>query len=813
MALKWFHKLLLLPLLLMSFAVASQSEEEAAYRNAMVLCDRGRWNEAGPYIDAALQRFQGSDADAVWGLRALRGKVLIARNDPKAAIVALTPALPRRLARSDIEVRRLTYLAGAQYRVMNDAAAEALLIRAEKLARTQHHRTITEVLLYRATFEYHRKRYVDAVRYARASAASARRYRQPNDQIRAMTTGAIVLTEQEHYDEAIDLELKQLDLARTSGAESTIVKVEGNLAWAYLLIGDIENASTLLSHATPLAKKLAAEYDLITLLNLAGDIARRQGDKETALHNYAESLPIARKVNHRDLADFTANLATAQLEVGDLGAARRTNGEASALARDRGDQTQLLRTVVIDARIDAASGQLDSAVEKAQRVLISAKTRPWQRWEAEARLAQFHVAANRGADANEHFRRAIETADEARSDVKSDEIRLSFGTLVREIYDDYVFFLLGAGRVAEALTVAEMSRVQSLADALDGGSRPRHTDLKRLARDHHAVLLSYWLTPKRSYVWTITPSSIEGTALPPAAAIEQKVDSYSRELVSLRSSTASVAHGAELYDMLVAPVIKRIPKGSRVIIVPDGRLHAFNMETLVEPATRHYWIDSVTIETAGSLELLNRTQSASLPDSMLLVGDPPSAGAEFPRLTKAAEEIGFVQKHFGLACTTLQGAQATPNAYKSSNPGLRRYIHFVAHGMATRQRPLDSAVILARDGDSYKLYARDIIKQKLQARLVTISSCHGAGTRAYTGEGLVGLAWAFLHAGAHQVIAALWEVNDNATPQLMDDLYAGIRAGQDPATALRNAKLNLIHGRSVFRHPKYWAPFVLYSGS
>jgi CHAT domain-containing protein len=198
---------------------------------------------------------------------------------------------------------------------------------------------------------------------------------------------------------------------------------------------------------------------------------------------------------------------------------------------------------------------------------------------------------------------------------------------------------------------------------------------------------------------------------------------------------------------------------------------------------------------------------------MLLVGDPPSAGAEFPRLFKAAEEMNLVQKHFVAACTTLKGTHATPTAYKSARPDLQGYIHFVTHGIATRQRPLDSAVILAPDGDSYKLYARDIIKQKLHARLVTISSCHGAGTRAYTGEGLVGLAWAFLHAGAHQVIAALWEVNDNATPKLMDDLYAGIRAGEDPATALRNAKLKLIHGKSVFRYPRYWAPFVLYSGS
>jgi CHAT domain-containing protein len=813
MALRWFHKALLVPMLLVSFAARPQSDEEAAYREAALLSDQGNWREAGPYIDAALQRFQGSDNDAVWRLRVLRGRVLTARNDPSAAITILTQPLPRRLTGSDIEVHRLTYLAGAHYRLMHDAIAEALLARAEKLARKHQPRTITDVLLYRASFEFHRKRYADAIRYARASAAVARADHQPSAQINAMTTWAVVLTEQEHYDEAITLELKQLDLARTSGGESTIEKVEGNLAWAYESIGDLENASALLDHAIPLAKKIEADYDLITLFNLAGDVARLRGDKGMSLHYYAESLPIARKVHHRDLADFTANLAAAQLAVADLQSARQTNTEASTLARERGDQTQLLRTVLIDARIDAASGQLDSAVEKAQRVLSSPRTRPWQRWEAEARLAQFHVAAKRVQDADEHFRRAIATATEARNDVKSDELRLSFGSLVREIYDDYIFFLIRSGRVAEALTVAEVSRTQSLADALDVGPRSEPTDLQRVAREHHAVLLSYWLTSKRSYVWTVTPNSTEITELPPAEAIEQKIDAYSREIVALRGTNTSLAHGAELYDILVAPVSKRIPKGARVVIVPDGRLDAFNMETLVDPVTHRYWIETVTIEAAGSLQLLGHTKGAALGDSMLLVGDPPTASAEFPRLRKAAEEISLVQKHFVPACTTLRGPQATPDAYKSAKPELRAYIHFVAHGIASRLRPLESAVVLANDGGSYKLYARDIIKQKLHARLVTISSCHGAGTRAYTGEGLVGLAWAFLHAGAHQVIAALWEVDDNATPKLMDDLYANIRAGQDPATALRNAKLKLIVSHGVFRQPKYWAPFVLYSGS
>jgi CHAT domain-containing protein len=812
MAQKWFHRLLLLPVLLATFAAAPESEENA-YRQAFLLCERGDWSAAAPYIDAALERFHGSDKDAVWGLVVLRGKVFIGLNDAVSAIEALPTALPARLVHSDIEVRRLAYLATANYREKHYAIAKALLVRAERIARAYQPRTLSEVLLYRASFEYARKQQSETLRYERAAVAVARRYGQSAIEIKAISTLALVLTEQQHYDEAIDLGLHQLELARASGAESTIEKVEGNLAWAYESIGDLENASILLNHAIPLATKLGADHDLIAWLNLSGDVARMRGDKAGALRFYEQGLTIARKATHRDIADFTANLATAQLEDGDPRSARLTNDEASSLARAQDDKKLMLRALLIEARIDAASGQLDAAVQKAQRVLESKETTIWQRWEAEARLAQFYVAANRVAEADEHFRRAIDTAAEARKDVKSDEHRLPFGALVREVYDDYVFFLMSDKRVAEALAVAEVSRVQTLADALDAGARPQRVEPKRLARDRHAILLSYWLTPTRSYVWTVTPASIEVAELPPAKTIEDKVDAYSREMLSLRASNASLAsHGAELYNVLIAPVAKRIPRDSRVIIVPDGRLHAFNMETLVEPSG-HYWIESVTIETAGSLELLDRPHDRVAPASMLLVGDPPSPAPEFPRLTKAAEEIGFVQKHFPQTCTTLTGAAATPRAYERANAGQYGYIHFVAHGIATRLLPLDSAVVLARDGDAYKLYARDILKHRLHAGLVTISSCQGAGTRSYTGEGLVGLAWAFLHAGARQVIASLWEVNDNATPRLMNDLYGGIRAGQDPATALRNAKLAMLRGAGPYRQPHYWAPFVLYSGS
>jgi CHAT domain-containing protein len=159
--------------------------------------------------------------------------------------------------------------------------------------------------------------------------------------------------------------------------------------------------------------------------------------------------------------------------------------------------------------------------------------------------------------------------------------------------------------------------------------------------------------------------------------------------------------------------------------------------------------------------------------------------------------------------------QATPAAYFFNDPGQFAYIHFVAHGTASRLSPLDSAIVLSKssaEDDSFKLYARDIVGRPLQAQLVTISSCYGAGERAYSGEGLVGLSWAFLRAGAHHVIAALWEASDASTEQLMGKFYEEIEQGRSPDAALRTAKLALLHG-SAFHNPFYWAPFQLYVGS
>ena len=309
------------------------------------------------------------------------------------------------------------------------------------------------------------------------------------------------------------------------------------------------------------------------------------------------------------------------------------------------------------------------------------------------------------------------------------------------------------------------------------------------------------------------------STLPARNQITPVVERYRKTLLGLSDPIeTSNADGVALYRMLVAPARDLIRPASTVVILNDGVLSQLNFETLIAPEpTPHYFIEDATLVSASSLNLL---ASAKPPErtgnKLLLVGDAVSPNPDYPDLPKAASEMEQIEQHFPAPeVTVFARERATAGSYLTSAPQQFAYIHFVAHGVASRTDPLDSAIILSRstaEADSFKLHARDIMKHPIHARLVTISACYGSGTRAYAGEGLVGLAWAFLRAGAHHVIGALWEVSEESTPRLMGSLYQGLEGGQTPAEALRQAKLTLLHSKGEFRKPFFWAPLQIYTG-
>jgi CHAT domain-containing protein len=90
-----------------------------------------------------------------------------------------------------------------------------------------------------------------------------------------------------------------------------------------------------------------------------------------------------------------------------------------------------------------------------------------------------------------------------------------------------------------------------------------------------------------------------------------------------------------------------------------------------------------------------------------------------------------------------------------------------------------------------------------------LSACQTALGKEIKGEGLVGLTRGFMYAGAERVVASLWQVDDQATAELMQYFYRGmLKEKLRPAAALRAAQIEMSKS-SRWSSPYYWAGFVI----
>ncbi|MBZ5524076.1 MAG: CHAT domain-containing protein, partial [Acidobacteriia bacterium] len=449
------------------------------------------------------------------------------------------------------------------------------------------------------------------------------------------------------------------------------------------------------------------------------------------------------------------------------------------------------------------------------------------KWEAKAELARLFVKAKDFGRAQTQFEEVIKTLDQARAFINREENRLAFSSRQTSFYTDYIGFLVEQHAPLKALLATELIRARTLEEGL-GKSQARPAQVQMDAvhaflHKHEKIILVYWLAHEKSFLWAITPSAVQLFILPPRDQIDARVARYRNAIVHGDDVGQGNEDGLALYNTLIGPAQKLIPREAKVDIIADGNLGKLNFETLLVPGRPpRFWIEKVELESASSIALLIRPKPEHIaPKKLLLIGNAVKASAEYPPLAHAGKEIEKISAYFSAADKiVLSGSQAVPSAYATSNPGQFENIDFVAHGFASDRQPLDSAIILSPEPGSpqqidkqFKLYAREIVNIKLHARVVIISACSSAGDRAYAAEGLVGLAWAFLRAGAHQVIAALWDVDDESTPKLMDDFYAEWQKNKDAASALRAAKLKMLRSNTAYSNPYFWAPLQLYTGS
>ena len=348
------------------------------------------------------------------------------------------------------------------------------------------------------------------------------------------------------------------------------------------------------------------------------------------------------------------------------------------------------------------------------------------------------------------------------------------------------------------------------------GAKPaaRSLDAKALASiqkrlGHEQAIVEFSLGDTRSWAWIITNASVDVRSLPS----EREFASATRTLAALLHAPGSAqrleAAKQKLRD-LVEPVLTSLDSRTSLALVLDGPLHDIPPPLLLSFDDRQP-VTTLVLPSLGVLLLdlgkasLNDTHAGSV----VVVASDPSLS----RLPGARSEL---QSIAGLAGPRnfhlLQGPALARSSLVKFD--FRRYgiLHVSAHATASAQDARLSAIhIQAGPGSAltYDLRVSDIRRHSMASDLVVLAACETARGKAFAGEGVVGLAHAFLTARASRVVASLWKVPDAATSQMMARFYAALlKEGFSPEAALARAQSQM-QEQPQWRDPYYWAGFVV----
>jgi len=329
------------------------------------------------------------------------------------------------------------------------------------------------------------------------------------------------------------------------------------------------------------------------------------------------------------------------------------------------------------------------------------------------------------------------------------------------------------------------------------------------------VLLEYLITDSASTLFALTTDTVMAIDLRAGRHELAGLVDFARDAIRRSPSGGLVWREPlrRLYDLLIAPAedAGALKGKDHFIIVPHAELHLLPFAALVPTSGRNrFLIERATILIAPSASLwarLTKRPAGAKSESVLALA--PRADV----LPASLREVDGVEHLYGGNAAVFRGTAATREALLA-RARASAVIHLASLGVLNKHNPLFSFVELAPHGtDDGRLAVTDVLALRLNARLVTLSACQtalGAGAMADVpaGDEWVGFTSAFLRAGARDVLASLWPVEDDATATLMISFYQGFRSGAPAADALALAQRAAIQDPAR-AEPFRWAGFVM----
>ncbi|XP_066015061.1 tetratricopeptide repeat protein 28-like [Pocillopora verrucosa] len=669
------------------------------------------------------------------------------------------------------------------------------------------------------------------------------------------------------FKKAIDNYNLHLKIAKEVGNKHGEGNAYGNLGNSYHRLGDFKKGIEYHNLHLKIAKEVGDKRGEGNAYGNLGNAYHRLGDFKKAIEYHNLNLKIAREVeDKRGEGNAYGNLGIAHGSLGDFKKAIEYHHLHFKIAKEVGDKHGEGAAYGNLGNAYDSLGDFKKAIEYHNLHLIIAQELGDKSWEAitYSSLGLVFELKGRLPKAVEYYQASINLFNSLRALlISKDEWKVNFRNQHQKAYTGLWRVLVEQGNVDEALFVAEKGRAQALTDLMEssfcgGTSHHKGEDedcavLKNVPSNtvFQAVdkaNVNLWVVSEGKQVY-LRQCKLKGFVSENSGSslffesfmlgvytqlgVRSNVRCENRSLDALREGRSKVDEKTKeakpqphiqqdgclstLYDIVMKPVADLI-EGDELLIIPDGPLWIAPYAALKDGNSK-YLCESFTIRVAPSLESLRLI--ADCPDDYhkssgaLLVGDPwvsevtNSEGEKvLKQLPSAKEEVEMIGKILNI--TPIIGSQATKQEVlkRLSSVSL---VHFAAHGcMETGQialTPDPHRMSTVPTEEDYILTIGDVLNAQLRAKLVVLSCCH-SGRGEIKAEGVVGIARAFMGAGARSIVVSLWAIDDEATLEFMKHFYQQL-AGGKPASESLNLAMKSLRESDTFRDIKYWAPFLL----
>ena len=625
------------------------------------------------------------------------------------------------------------------------------------------------------------------------------------------------------------LEPCSLEIAKDEGDKTGEMSAYGNLGNVYFTLDDFHKATSFYELSLKLCKELGEKAgEGRAYLNLGNAYCALQ-DFEKAIDCYERRLKIVKELGDRAGEGSTyGNLGNILNFLGDSKKAKCYLESALQIAKEVGDKVCEAKSYCSLGWTFASLGSVEQAVDCHQssvRTLNEVRLR--LQFKDEWKISLRHMYQTSYTNLWRLLLRqgktveALFAAEQGRAQALNDLIELKYGFSTSNVEsrtaEESIFDMLRCVPSSIVFTAADRMEIVFWV-----GQKGRDVNLRRKdlpsckSTDDVTTFFQSLILSVREEIGVRSGIKCEDRSLDKMRG-EKQLENERSPKTRTHSSQGQTNTLQTLYEVIFSPIADLV-HGNELIIVPEGPLCLAPFAAFMDSNSK-YLCESFRIRVVPSLSSLKMIADCPAgyhrKTGALLVGDPwmqeviiDNQGNKLQQLPCAREEVELIGRI--LKTAPLIGRDATKNEVllRLSSVAL---VHIAAHGrMETGEIALapnpERPNRQPREKD-YMLTMADVMNIQLRARLVVLSCCH-SGRGEIKAEGVVGIARAFLGAGARSVLVSLWAINDEATMEFMKSFYQHLVNGRSASESLNRA-MNSMRESDKFNEVKYWAPFVL----